>query len=174
MKKYIVKQNKHDFKPLTFGLYINKISLSYKIKFDESCRYDIGDKDQADINKLFGLGYFSWFKSTSHTDSARFGWSYDRDNEKMGIYSYCYINGQVKYDYNKPICYCDFNKEYEFYLGKSLNNYNFGVWEIGNILSIGNESIPHSHNKNISFLLSPYFGGNISAPHSMTIYMEKK
>lgn len=174
MKQYKVKKGKHDFRPFQFGLYYNKTSLFYKVKFDSSCRYDLGDEDQKDINKLFGLGYFSWFKSISHTDSARFGWNYNRDNDRINLYSYCYVNGNPNFDYYNPICHCKIDQEYEMYLGISLNNYNFIVWEGNNILNEGSISIPHNHKKKISFLLSPYFGGNKTAPHPMMISLEKK
>lgn len=175
MKKYTVKKGKHDFSPWQFKIYWKKRNyIKYNIRFDSTCRYDLGDEDQEDMNKLFGLGYFSGFKSITHTDSARFGWNYNKEKDVIQIFSYCYVNSQRLYNYSKPICYCNIDEDYEFCLGISMSNYHFIVWDKDDVLSKGSESIPYNHSKKLSFLLTPWFGGNESAPNDMSIYMEKE
>lgn len=168
MIKYTVHKDQHDFTPRDFNIFWNKSKIEYKVIFDSSCRYKIKAQDQK--NKLFGIGYFSWFNSISHTDSARFTFYYDPYIDKIKIYSYCYIDKERVENF---ICNCNLNVTYKFKLGISLDKYHFAVFEENSILNIGYSQVNFNHIKKLGFLLSPYFGGQDVAPNDVVVYMEK-
>ena len=55
---YTIKAGKHRAWPFRFGLYWFKKKICFRVSFDQSCKYQLADDDQLDINKLFGVGYF--------------------------------------------------------------------------------------------------------------------
>lgn len=166
MKKYIVKKGKHRFWPLNLNIWWNKKELHYFIQFDFSCKYNLQNNDQYDINKIIGIGYFDWFWPPHHVNSARFGWNYNIKTDRIDIYSYCYINKERKCNY---LCSFDFNTKYELILNITQNSYIFNV-------VINNQTITYTinktHNKKLSFILDPYFGGNETAPNNMFLYLQ--
>lgn len=155
-----------------FKLFYNKSPLKYKAIFTDSCRYNLKDIDQLDINKLFGIGYFSWNLSPHHIDSARFGWRWNEQKQKIEIFVYCYINGERVID---PLYECDLNKQYTFTLIINKHNklYNFNVRETLRPNYYDSVLIPFNHNKKLGFFLEPYFGGNKTAPHKIIINLQK-
>jgi hypothetical protein len=141
-------------------LLIAKNILAYNVTFTESCRYDIGDEDQGDINKLFGFGYFPHH----HKNSVRFGWNYNLKHEDVSIFAYWYKNGKRMSQYITSVN-----------IGVS-NIYTISADESCHILSILDSNatvfvdVP---SKDISYLLRPYFGGNQTAPHDMRIVIDE-
>lgn len=146
-----------------------------KARFSNSCAYDIG-ADQTDMNKLIGIGLFDkpfkeMFDNMSaphHIDSARIGWYYNEG--KIHLHTYCYVNG-VKPHHNiaelmKYICTVELEQEFTWSLkiNYDTKQYLFNIND-------SEVAIPFTHNKQKGYLLYPYFGGNISAPHTMDIYL---
>jgi hypothetical protein len=133
-------------------------SLRFKATFNETAIYDLGDKAlQSNKNKLMG---FSDCNSMHHENSARFGWQWF-DN-KLEIYAYCYVNGERKEEFIGTV---NINEEnlyeiqitddaYVFY----LNNERVSTIERGTVCDQG-----------IYYMLYPYFGGSVPAPHDVRI-----
>lgn len=139
----------------------DNISKSVKVIFDESCKYDIEEKSC--VNKLWG---FSMGLFGVHKDSYRFGWTYNKETNKIDIWNYIYINKKL---YKHIISSCDFNKEYEFSLYiKELcpELWNVKLYKDGEMLSA--MDIP-TDNKRTLLELGFYFGGNTRSPHKMCI-----
>ena len=126
--------------------------------FTESCIYTIDSVNQCDINKLFGLS-----DALSHSDdSARFGWRYYNDQIEILAYVrrgsnfYFKILGNVK------------PRDVERYRIEILNDvYRFtfknSVFDMPRT----------SKYTGPRYALYPYFGGNITAPHDITIKLKK-
>lgn len=156
---------KHRSRPFRPWLCWRRTSFSWVVKFDGSCRYNLGNEDQLDINKLVGIGYL-WHH---HEDSARFGWRYDIAKDMIEISAYCYLSGRRII---KSVCYCEIGQLYNIDLYVSKWAYYFNVME-PDAGTIGETEIVHAHNKRLKYRLGPYFGGNQPAPHEMKIEIKK-
>lgn len=179
-----IPAGKHRARPLRFGLYWRKSLFTWVAKFDESCRYDLGNDDQFDTNKLVGIGYLAkpriihtkrWWTlnrtlAPLHwTDSARFGWLYWQERDQIELRAYCYIKGRREI---KHICFCEIGKEYEIKLITYFFNYIFRVINEKRE-RIGDVSVGFYHKKKLSYRLGCYFGGNKPAPGEIKIQIEK-
>jgi hypothetical protein len=184
--KYLIKQHTHYsncwlykaynmlYKPLITNM---GKELCKKIKFSHECIYK-GLED--DVNKLFGFTIVNVnHKNLSeevHNNSVRFGWRPNLNSMYMDIFSYYYINGVRKFI---KICSVIPEKFYKYKVGvyKTNNNnewqYRFEVTSLSNNIVIGDYKSDKFTIDNHKILFSynnyPYFGGNIVAPHDMTI-----
>ena len=134
--------------------------ISFKAKFDENCLYDLGTSDNYDINKLYGF-------STSyhhHKQSARFGWRCI-DGENIQILTYTYDKGKRM----EPTLLGTILPGQEI-IGSIKRNKSSYTFEF---LTSGKEKkviIPISQNCWYPrYILWPYFGGNMPAPHDMSL-----
>lgn len=130
--------------------------LNYNITFDESAMYTIDSIEQADINKLFG---FNSCSALHDYQSARLGWRWYHDS--LQIMYYIYDKGERIYGYltsvpiNVPCEYelVQTDKEYKF----KANGVKFTYKKKWKCKALYN------------YHLWPYFGGNVKAPHDITI-----
>ena len=127
--------------------------LTFKVNFDKSCIYNLNSPDQLDINKLFGFS--NGFNH--HKYSARFGWN--SENDKINIFSYVYDNGKRK---SNPISTIECGKYYKMAIVDDNTNW---IFSIDNYFTM----VPKSEKFKIGYKLWPYFGGNITSPHDMSI-----
>lgn len=157
---YLIKEGKHSSVERLGQL--DQSVLIYDVIFDESARYTINTTDQPDINKLFG---FSECNSTHHDNSARFGWRWYQDS--LQILAYCYQDGKVNTAFIGSV---ELNKSYRYSIRLLEDRYIFRIDQIGTevILQRGNVC-----KKGMYYLLWPYFGGNNTAPHNITILMKR-
>lgn len=156
----------HRARPWRFNFWWRKNSFSWVVKFTDSCRYDLGNVDQLDINKLVGIGYLPGH----HTDSARFGWRYDNAVGKVEVLAYCYVNGKRGIQH---ICFCEIGKQYDLFLQVLTNCYYLSACEHGTPKVIGFAWANHYHNKKFKYRLGVFFGGNRAAPRTMKIELKK-
>jgi hypothetical protein len=161
-----IPAGKHRALPLRFGFWWRRNSFAWTVKFDESGRYDLGNTDQYDINKLCGIGYLPGH----HKDSARFGWRYWADRKQIELWAYCYVNGRREI---KQICFCEIGKEYRIKLQVLTTSYYFDVCEPGIIEPCSIILVQHSHKKKFKYRLGVWFGGQARAPHEMEIELTK-
>ena len=161
-----IPSGKHRARPWSFGLWWRKSSFAWVVKFDESCRYDLGNDDQGDTNKLIGIG----FLPHHHKNSARFGWRYDTRLQQIELLAYCYVDGRRVI---QNICFVDVGKEYRIKIQVLGNCYYFDVYEPGSINALGVVFIDHYHSRKLKYRLGCYFGGQATAPHEMKIQIEK-
>jgi hypothetical protein len=125
MKKNIIFKNFHysTFIPLIKCVKknVDYVLNENSILFDESCKYEIDEKSC--VNKLFG---YSFHIFNVHKNSCRFGWTYDKEIDKIVIWTYTYNNGKL---FKNKIGICDFNKVYNFSIKTQVNTgeiiYNF-------------------------------------------------
>lgn len=161
-----IPAGRHRALPLRLGFWWRRNSFTWVVRFTDNCRYDLGNDDQLDTNKLVGIGYLPGH----HKDSARFGWRYDKMKGQIEIMAYCYVNGQRKI---QSLCFCEIGKEYVLQLKMLINSYYMAVHERGETPIIGSDWIDHNHNKHFKYRLGVYFGGNRRAPHTMTIELNR-
>lgn len=160
--------------------------IDCKVRFTHSCKYDIGPKDQMDVNKLFGIGYFSsrffylkdfkffgtkvtlpWFRPMHHVNSVRFGWRYNPSQpEKIEILAYWYDNTERR---DKSMGFVDIGKQYTFTMTIRDGVHMLCVDYHYPATRLYFEILLNNHD--VGYLLGPYFGGNRRAPHDMVIVM---
>jgi hypothetical protein len=162
--QYTIRKSKHRAWPFRLGLYFNKKKLRFRVCFDQSCKHSLGDEDQLDINKLFGIGYFP----NHHKESARFGWRYNADTNKIELFAYCYVLGERVTQFITSIA---LNISVVLELSIDLYAYTFTVIKDS---IVANSSVPHFRKPNkLAFALGVFFGGDKPAPHKMKIDLKK-
>jgi hypothetical protein len=163
-----IPAGKHYARPFLFWLWFRKRIFRWRVIFSDSCVYDLQSQDQADVNKLCGIG----FLPGHHVDSARFGWRYDIERKQIELLAYCYVNNTRII---KPICLLDINKPYYIELAKLSGTYEFHCSETDNINdpAIGYNYVNARQNKALKYKLNPYFGGNRAAPHNIYINLKR-
>ncbi len=142
----------------------NKNVYRWKVLFNSSCVYDAG-ADQEDINKLCGINY-----GGVHNNSARFGWRYNKEENKIELLAYCYDSGERlnTIENEKSIGFLELNREYMIRMIVGLNAYFFCINGYPSLVQIKE----HKNNK-LGFYCRPFFGGNKSAPHTMQIKLKR-
>lgn len=184
MAKFTIQKGEHRAKPVKFGLWYKKKKLSREVIFDYNAKYFIQGADFEDINKLFGLGFFTFGQiwkvilgffsqklipdALHHTDSIRIGWNYDVESNKIRLYSYTYVNGEINKQFITKVP-LQSNVTCSIYIID--NNYTISITNN----SIEYQSIPvnFSHSKKWSYLLGIYFGGDQTPDHDINITMNK-
>lgn len=163
-----IPKGKHRARPLRLGLWWGRSVFAWRVMFHPSCRYDIGHPDQLDINKLVGIGYLPHH----HRHSARFGWRYDKDRDRIEVMAYCYMGGKRQM---QSIAFIEIGKSYRLELYVTDRTYNFYVSDdnIQFFKPLGDAIVPHYHKKKLQYRLGTFFGGNRPAPHDMKIQIER-
>ena len=88
MKLYTIKKGKHKSKPVILKYRLNPKSITWLVRFNDDCKYVLGDNDQYDWNKLCGLA-FHWYKSRYH--SAMIGWRYNISTGFIEVNAYYHL-----------------------------------------------------------------------------------
>lgn len=166
--EYLMQKGQHTSKKIG-GLPGEKLGtlksdmLAFTARFDETVRYDLGNKNQEDINKLMG---FSDCNSLHHENSVRFGWRYSVEKDLVEIFSYAYTSGVVSY-YHMGDVAIDETAYYQiqivddkFYL--LLNGEIEQEVDRGATCDTG-----------LYYKLYPYFGGDETAPHDISVYIKE-
>lgn len=152
--KYVIPKGWHFALPPIPKLYKSDY-LKWKVKFTNSCKYSIG-QDQADWNKLVGVSNHL----NPKIDSVRFVWRYLIDDDVFEIAVYKEVSNIF---FARPLTTVKagetLNLEMTFH--KSLNN----IYVAANHSSTYIVFCP----KKWLIGCHPYFGGNIPAPHTISL-----
>jgi hypothetical protein len=159
-RTFIMQEGEHYASPrLIQSLQSN--ALSFKATFNETAIYHFDEAGFQDSkNKLLG---FSDCNSLHHENSARFAWQWYHD--QLEIYAYCYVGGVRE---EKFIGTVNLNEENHYQLKITDNSY---VFQLNNqepvYMRRGNTC-----DKGLYYMLWPYFGGTLPAPHDVTIKLK--
>jgi len=157
VRQFNIRSGEHYSTPRLIEM-LQSNDLVFRATFDESAIYDLGDDAlQSSKNKLLG---FSDCNSLHHENSARFAWQWF--NDRLEIYAYCYVNavrteqflGVVNLNEENIYKITLNDSEYVFY----LNDKKVATIQRGN-----------SCDKGVYYMLYPYFGGSVPAPHNIKI-----
>jgi hypothetical protein len=135
-------------------------TLSFEAKFDESAEYIIEKGFQDSKNKLLG---FSDCNSSHHENSARFAWQWL--NNRIEIFAYCYVNGQRVESFLGTV---EKGEVAQYEIRISDSSYTFIFKDQKTEIERKNAC-----NTGAYFILWPYFGGQIPAPHDVNIYLRR-
>ena len=156
-RNFVVSAGEHYASPRIVQT-LQSNTLTFTAKFNETAIYHFDDASFQDSkNKLLG---FSDCNSLHHENSARFAWQWY--NNRLEIYAYCYVNGARE---EKFIGTVNLHQENRYQLKVSGDSYSF---QLNNQEAVyikrGNDC-----DKGIYYMLWPYFGGTIPAPHDVHI-----
>lgn len=154
--KFTIKKGKH-YAGFNFAAH-SANAVNFKFHFDESAIYQTQDPlNQADINKLYG---FSDCMTHHHKNSARVGWRWL--NGQIEIMAYTYANGERSSQYITSVTPNEVADAMISIAGNS--QYLFEVKGV-------QVYMPRGCNKEsaVNYVLFPYFGGDETAPHNITI-----
>jgi len=167
--KYTIKKGSHS-SGFRFCPVISKKQEVMIVKFDWTCAYLIPGKDQKDWNKLFGWSYLA-----HQNNSVRWGWRYTplegvvpRAVIPNGIQIAPYLHSQGSIIFPKEWIDVPIGKEIEL-----------GIHDMNDCFLFTADSqkiiVPYSGIKKfpIGYKLYPYFGGNQTAPHDVSVWMKK-
>lgn len=131
------------------------------IALTDSCKYNVDEPSL--VNKLFGLSH-GWF--AVHRESDRFGWTYNAAMNNFTIYAYYYAGGKLA---KRPIRTVEVNEfhTYSITYNDTLGTINYYIDDmLYHSRPAGNTD---NFFRRFKLTLTPYFGGNSRAPHTMTI-----
>lgn len=130
--------------------------MKFMVKFDSSAIYQtVIPGNQYDINKLWGFTE----GINNQYNSARIGWSWN--NDALRLYGYVYANGVRHYQEITPVT---IGSDITCSIKLSGNTYLFTVNGISVSLPRGPSATQAS-----GYQQYPYFGGDETAPHLITI-----
>ena len=159
---YTIQHKNHHSSVEIPGLHSGR-EMRFNATFEAGCIYETKEpSNQDDINKLYG---FSDCGDAHHTNSARFGWRWNLKKSKIEIFAYTYAHKTVAYKYITDVD-IDANNEYSIKIVD--HKYLFTINGIKVEMDRG-----CSNKHSIKYHLFPYFGGDETAPHSMTIKIKQ-
>ncbi|KYG77455.1 hypothetical protein [Roseivirga spongicola] len=162
---YLIKEGKHESSIENSanpkGLRTLKSeTLNLTVRFDESVRYNLGNKNQQDINKLFG---FADCNSLHHENSARFGWNYNPETDQVDIFTYVY---QKKKRLYQQIGSMEIGTAVDMSISLEDHQYRFLFEDQSVVVERG-----AACDTGVYYLLYPYFGGDEVAPQDIRLYI---
>jgi hypothetical protein len=140
--------------------YSKDTVFNWNIKFDSSAIYKTLDSlNQLDINKLIG-----WSDcGEDHVEaSIRFGWRWI--NDSLEIHWFKHENGNFSF---AKITNVDLCKPYDYYL--KIHDWDYEMAVDGVKVFVPRNCVTHCR----KYQLFPYFGGDETAPHDITIKIKK-
>ena len=157
---FVIQEGKHYSSPRLFQS-LQSNTLDFQATFNESAIYQFHEQSFQDSkNKLLG---FSDCNSTHHENSARFAWQWY--NGRLEIYAYCYVKSERK---ERFIGTVKLNEPNHYQLILSDRNYIFRLND-GEPVYIDRAT---ECDKGAYYMLWPYFGGRLPAPHNVSISIE--
>lgn len=159
MDAYVIEAGNHA-STHTVSLFTGS-QMVFDALFDESAIYETVDaSNQADINKLLG---FSDCTSHHHTNSARFGWRWF--DEELQIHAYTYADGSRSHVF---LGTAEIDEISTYSIAIDSDSYLFTFDGVTTEVDRG------CSGSGVKYRLYPYFGGDETAPHDITIYLEEQ
>lgn len=158
--QYHIARGEHYSDQSTFAPVSYK-EQKFLVKFDSSAVYQTIDAaNQYDINKLYG---FSDNGKQHHEFSARIGWRWS--DGALRLFGYIYNNTVVSY---QEIGAVSIGEQHTCSIKVNGSSYIFTV--DGKSITMPRES---AGDMATGYKLYPYFGGDETAPHDMTIFIKE-
>ncbi len=154
-RQFIIEKGEHFASPRLVET-LQSTRLTFIAKFDPSCQYVLSDTCFQDSkNKLLG---FSDCNSLHHENSARFTWQWLHD--RLEIFAYCYVDGTRVEQFISTV---ELNQENQYEIQLSDDAYTFSVNNQEPVRIARGTTC----NTGIYYVLWPYFGGTLPAPHDI-------
>jgi hypothetical protein len=157
---YFIKKGNHGAEGNNMEFF-DRNAVSKVVVFDSSAIYHAAaGANQEDVNKLFG---FSDCNTHHQENSARIGWSWN--GKAVVLYAYAYVN---KERIIKMLATVSINEPVRCSVRAAGDRYYFSVND-------HSDSLPRhcTDYQGSRYRLYPYFGGDETAPHNITIKMKE-
>jgi hypothetical protein len=155
---WLIKKDNHYAESSAFTKF-NGTVIQFKAIFDSSAIYQTKlPANQNDINKLYGVADCG---THHHENSARFGWRWN--GETVEILAYYYVD---KVRNSVKLGNAGIGQENRYVLSVEGNQYVFQYNE--NITKVNRHCDSPAFD---GYLLYPYFGGDETAPHDISIHI---
>lgn len=125
-------------------------------KFEEDCYYTVPNSDSLDWNKLTGLGDLD-----NQKNSIRVGWRCINNTFQVCAY----VHNKVRYQVTDDMILKTVKANQPFRVRIVYNNNSAEIQVDNKIFKVEDISRP-----NVIFKQYPWFGGQETAPHDMTLY----
>ena len=159
MDEYVIDEGDHS-STTAVSLFTGS-QMSFEALFDDSAIYETdSESNQGDINKLMG---FSDCSGHHHSNSARFGWRWYDD--ELQIHAYTYADGTRSYELLGSVA-IDAVETYRIEI--DADRYLFTFDGTTTEMDRGCSGAGFA-----SYQLYPYFGGDETAPHDITIRVQE-
>lgn len=156
--EYVILKGNHNAEGNQMRRY-SASNLNFSVAFDSTAIYKtVSAGNQNDINKLFGISDCS---TAHHENSARFGWRWN--GHSIEILAYLYINNTRQW---KLLGTTVPGKIDQYGLMARKNQYVFEFNEEEFTFDRGCDNSQFD-----GYLLYPYFGGDETAPHNISIHL---
>jgi hypothetical protein len=156
VRHFVIRKGDHYSSP-RYAETLQANKLVFEATFDATAKYTFDEYYQDSTNKLLG---FSDCNSEHHENSARFGWMWF--NDQLEIHAYCYING-VRHTQFIGIATLNEPGRYEIEVKDTDYIFRFND-NIPVVMPRGNTC-----DKGVYYMLWPYFGGTMPAPHDVHV-----
>ena len=160
---FTIEQGEHYSSPNVIKPFI-ATRMNMSVIFDDSARYEFpsnASEDQIDVNKLYG---FADCESVHTKNSARFGWRWN--NGQLEIMAFTHKNGAFS---SKYITSIETNHPYFGSIQLSSDKTRYIYEFAGKKVEMDRGC---DDRKAVGYHITPYFGGNQSAPHQITITVD--
>ena len=161
---YSIHKGRHRALPLRIRLSKKRVIEETVIFHD---KYILPGVDQYDTNKLFGCSY----TLSPHKESARFGWCYNPERDRIVISAYCYVNGKRGI---YEICDCRLGVPYTFTFEKWINKKYYFLVTRSDKTVLGKQTVSFNHDREWWYGLHLYFGGNRKAPEMLQVEIKSR
>lgn len=159
-RDFIIRSGEHYSTPRLYETFIED-KLTFRATFDGSAQYALDDPAlQTSKNKLMG---FSDCHSAHHANSARFAWQWY--NDRLEIFAYCYVDSVRVEEFAGTV---ELNKENLYEIRATEKEYVFFL----NGERKAGISRTSSCEEGLNYMLYPYFGGTLPAPHDVRVQIE--
>lgn len=156
-RTFLIKTGEHYSTPRIVE-FLQSDRLVFDATFDASAKYTFGDRGhQSNKNKLMG---FSDCNAQHHENSARFAWQWF--NDRLEIFAYCYVNNERIEQFIDVV---EIGTSHRYEIVRENDAYIF-LLDGGKKATIQRDA---GCNRGMYYLLYPYFGGSLPAPHDVTI-----
>ena len=154
--EYLIKKGKHAAEGNHFNI-LSTNEINCEVVFDSSALYlSANGANQEDVNKLTG---FSDCNDNHQRNSARIGWSWN--GRAVALYAYAYVNNERMI---KTLSAVPLHKAVTCSVRAEGGQYYFSTGTVTD--SIPRHCAGYSGSR---YKLYPYFGGDETAPHDITI-----
>jgi hypothetical protein len=166
-KEFLIKRGSHYcsdfFYKVCNSFLVNTKEVSYNVVFTDSCVYNSQVDPNININQLFGMSF-----GFHNNDSIHFGWNVVED--KIYTYACFHIHGEYKTIFITTV---EKNTEYLMNLRVTKDEYLFSVnTNKGELKEVFYPRL-RGRLPFWGYRLWPYFGDIQTAPHNITIKLEK-
>lgn len=168
MKDYVIKKGQHSPSGLYFSPFLSKIRRMEKRVIFKDFAYDLGNANQLDWCKLFGISF--GLLNNNHVNSIRVGCRYDVSAKLVELGSYVYQDGVRSFETLTSVY---MGEAFLIGIGESLTDASkYQIYFSTPHAHGQSEAFGFNHNMRSGYRQFLWFGGDEPAPRDLIVSME--